>query len=155
MLKQPILRQPVVRTVAAISLGAIAGALSRYYFGLAMNQFLGIEVPYSTLVINVTGCFVMGFLATLSLGQVISVHPDIRLLLLTGFLGSYTTFSSYELDSAHLLQQERLGADLFYWVGSVTLGLMSLQFGLSLAAGLLGKLDPAGETLYKGDRSNR
>lgn len=155
MLKQPILRQPVVRTVAAISLGAIAGALSRYYFGLTMNQFLGIEVPYSTLVINVTGCFVMGFLATLSLGQVISVHPDIRLLLLTGFLGSYTTFSSYELDSAHLLQQERLGADLFYWVGSVTLGLMSLQFGLSLAAWLLGKLDPAGETLYKGDRSNR
>jgi CrcB protein len=154
VLKQPILRKPVVRTIAAISLGAIAGALCRYYSGLAMNHLLGIEVPYSTLVINVTGCFAMGFLATLSPGQVVSLHPDIRLLLLTGFLGSYTTFSSYELDSAHLLQQDRLGVGLFYWVGSVTLGFMSLQFGMSFAEWLLGKLDPSRETPHKRDRSN-
>lgn len=154
MLKQSILRKPVVRTVVAISLGAIAGALCRYYFGLAMNHLLGIAVPYSTLVINVTGCFVMGFLVTLSLGQVISLHPDIRLLLLTGFLGSYTTFSGYELDSVHLLQQDRLGADLFYWVGSVILGFMSLRFGMLFAEWLLGKLDPAEKTLHHRDRSN-
>lgn len=154
MLKWPILQKPVVRTVAAISLGAIAGALCRYYSGLAMNHLLGIEVPYSTLVINVTGCFAMGFLATLSLEQVISLHPDVRLLLLTGFLGSYTTFSSYELDSAHLLQQDRLGADLFYWMGSVTLGFMSLQLGMLFAEWLLGKLAPFRETLHKHDRSN-
>jgi CrcB protein len=154
MLKQPFLQQPVVRTVAAISLGAIAGALGRYYFGLVMNHLLGIDVPYSTLVINVTGCLAMGFLATLSLGQVISLHPDIRLLLLTGFLGSYTTFSGYELDSAHLLQQDRLQADLFYWVGSVMLGFMSLQFGIAFAEWLLGKLDPSRETPHNRDRSN-
>lgn len=151
MLKQPILQKPFVRTVAAISLGAIAGAWGRYYFGFAMNHLLGIEVPYSTLVINVTGCLAMGFLATLSLGQVISLHPDVRLLLLTGFLGSYTTFSSYELDSAHLLQQNRLGADLFYWLGSVTLGFMSLQFGISLAEWLARKLDPSGEMPHHRD----
>jgi len=154
VLRQPILQKPVVRTVAAISLGAIAGALSRYYFGLAMNHLLGIELPYSTFVINVTGCFAMGVLATLSLGQVIGMHPDIRLLLLTGFLGSYTTFSSYELDSAHLLQQERLGTDLFYWVGSVTLGFMSLQFGVSFAEWLLGKLNPSEEKPHPRDRSH-
>ncbi|MCS6815039.1 MAG: CrcB family protein, partial [Cyanobacteria bacterium] len=72
MLERLMLRQPVVRTVAAISLGAIAGALCRYYFGLAMNHLLGIEVPYSTLVINVTGCLAMGIVATLSLDQVVN-----------------------------------------------------------------------------------
>ncbi|MGQ9872135.1 fluoride efflux transporter FluC [Leptodesmis sp.] len=79
---------------------------------------------------------------------------DVRLLLLTGFLGSYTTFSSYELDSAHLLEQDRLGADLFYWMGSVTLGFMSLQLGMLFAEWLLGKLAPFREMLHKHDRSN-
>nr|RNJ64847.1 MAG: hypothetical protein EDM05_34265 [Leptolyngbya sp. IPPAS B-1204] len=103
--------------------------------------------PFSALILQV-------FVPYLALGQVISMHPDVRLLLLTGFLGSYTTFSSYELDSAHLLQQDRLGADLFYWVGSMTLGFMSLQVGISLAEWLLGKLDPLGETPHNRDQSN-
>jgi len=72
-----------------------------------------------------------GLLATLSLGQVISFHPDLRLLLLTGFLGSYTTFSSYVLDSVKLLSQRDLQADLIYWTGSVLLGFISLQLGVA------------------------
>lgn len=136
-----MLKQPVVRTVVAISLGAIAGALCRYYLGLGIGHLLGTAMPYGTLVINITGCFVMGLLATLSLGQVISLHPDPRLLLLTGFLGSYTTFSSYELDSARLLSQKDLQADLIYWSGSVLLGFIGLQLGTTLAEWLLRKLD--------------
>ena len=136
-----MLKQPVVRTVVAISLGAIAGALCRYYLGLGIGHILGTAVPYGTLVVNITGCFTMGLLATLSLGQVISFHPDLRLLLLTGFLGSYTTFSSYELDSAKLLFQKDLQADLIYWTGSVLLGLVSLQLGITLAEWMLRKLD--------------
>jgi len=72
-----------------------------------------------------------GLLATLSLGHVISFHPDLRLLLLTGFLGSYTTFSSYVLDSVKLLSQRDLQADLIYWTGSVLLGFISLQLGVA------------------------
>ena len=136
-----MLKQPVVRTVVAISLGAIAGALCRYYLGLGIGHILGTAVPYGTLVVNITGCFTMGLLATLSLGKVISFHPDLRLLLLTGFLGSYTTFSSYELDSAKLLFQKDLQADLIYWTGSVLLGLVSLQLGITLAEWMLRKLD--------------
>lgn len=136
-----MLKQPVVRTVVAVSLGAIAGALCRYYLGLGIGHILGTAVPYDTLVVNITGCFTMGLLATLSLGQVISFYPDLRLLLLTGFLGSYTTFSSYELDSAKLLFQKDLQADLIYWTGSVLLGLVSLQLGITLAEWMLRKLD--------------
>ncbi|MGQ9873373.1 fluoride efflux transporter CrcB [Leptodesmis sp.] len=136
-----MLKQPVVRTVMAISLGAIAGALCRYYLGMEIGHLLGTAMPYGTLVVNITGCFFMGLLATLSLGQVISIHPDLRLLLLTGFLGSYTTFSSYELDSAKLLSQRDLQADLIYWTGSVLLGSISLQLGITLAEWVLKKLD--------------
>jgi len=136
-----MLKKPMVRTIFAIVLGAIAGALSRYYLGLGIAQFFGSEMPYGTLIINVTGCFVMGFLTVLSLGQLISIHPDVRLLLLTGFLGSYTTFSSYELDSAKLLQQRRLEPDLLCWMDSTILGFISLQLGIVLAEWLLNKLE--------------
>jgi CrcB protein len=61
-----------------------------------------------------------------------SIHPDIRLLVTTGFLGSYTTFSSYELDVAKLLE-DSLASDLLYWSGSALLGLFTLQLGITLA----------------------
>lgn len=56
-----MIKQPGVRTVMAISLGAIAGALCRYHLGLGIGPLLGTSTPYGTLVINMTGCLVMGF----------------------------------------------------------------------------------------------
>ncbi|HIK43364.1 MAG TPA: fluoride efflux transporter CrcB [Leptolyngbyaceae cyanobacterium M65_K2018_010] len=136
-----MLNQPVVRTIAAIALGAIAGALSRYYLVQGLTQMLGTHLPYGTLVVNISGCFAMGLLATLFLGPVITVHPDLRLLLLTGFLGSYTTFSSYELDSARLLMEERFQAELIYWGGSALVGFFSLQGGMTLANWLVNQVE--------------
>ena len=130
---------PAVRTPIAIALGAIAGALSRYYLGLWLNSWLGTTFPYSTLIINLTGCFGMGVLATLFLHFLHSdrqIHPDIHILLTTGFLGSYTTFSSYTLETATLLQQH-LGSALLYWVGSAGLGLLSLSLGMVLTKRVL------------------
>lgn len=139
-----MLKQPVMRTIAAIALGAIAGALSRYYLGLSINNILGVALPFSTLIINVTGCFGIGLLATLFAVPVLNNHPDLKLLLLTGFLGSYTTFSGYELDTVTLLAQDHTGIALFYWAGSVLLGLLSLQLGIVLADRLLVKLNQDG-----------
>ncbi|WP_017315218.1 fluoride efflux transporter CrcB [Mastigocladopsis repens] len=128
-----MLQNPAIRTPVAISLGAIAGALSRYYLGLWFNQLFGTDFPYSTLIINISGCFVMGFFTTLSLGRLITIHPDVRLLVTTGFLGSYTTFSTYELDIVKLLQQGSLEISLLYCLSSAVLGLFSLQLGIALA----------------------
>jgi len=127
MLKNPALRAPF-----AISLGAIAGALSRYYLGTWFAQMFGMAIPYGTLFINTSGCFLMGFFATLSLGRIITIHPDVRLLVITGFLGSYTTFSTYELDTAKLLERS-WESDFLYWSGSAVLGLLALQLGIALA----------------------
>jgi CrcB protein len=121
-----------LRTPLAISLGAIAGAIGRYYIGAWFAQLFGSAIPYGTLFINISGCFLMGFFATLSLERIATIHPDVRLLVTTGFLGSYTTFSTYELDTAKLLERSWEG-DVLYWFGSAVLGLFVLQLGSALA----------------------
>ncbi len=127
-----IWEHPVVRTVAGISLGAVAGALCRYYLGIWFTQFLGHSFPYGTMFVNVTGCFLMGFFVPFALMRVLMIHPNLRLMVTTGFLGSYTTFSSYELDMAKLVDRSP-AIGLLYWGGTALLGLISLQLGSALA----------------------
>ncbi|BAT51196.1 crcB protein [Nostoc sp. NIES-3756] len=127
-----MLQNPAVRTPIGISLGAISGALSRYYLGLWFTQLFGTGFPYSTLIINVSGCFVMGFFTKHPL-TLITIHPDIRLLVTTGFLGSYTTFSTYELDEAKLFQEHNLEIYLLYYLMSAFFTLISLLLGNALA----------------------
>ncbi len=123
-----------IRVPVAISLGAIAGALLRYYLGLWFLWLCGPKFPYGTLIINVSGCFIMGFFATISLGRgLVTISPEIRLLVATGFLGSYTTFSSYELDTAKLLEQHHSQLSLLYWLISAILGLFGFLMGTALA----------------------
>lgn len=121
----------------AISLGAIAGALSRYYISLEMNQWLGTAFPFATLFINVSGAFVMGFFTSLALRNLIS--PDLRLLIAVGFLGSYTTFSTYTLDLEKLVANGNWQFTFLYWTGSTFLGLLSLEAGSYLARSLPSK----------------
>jgi CrcB protein len=134
-----MLQNPAVRTPIGISLGAIFGALSRYYLGLWLTQLVGTSFPYNILLINMSGCFVMGFFTTLALGRLINISPDIRLLMTTGFLGSYTTFSTYELDTARLLQERSLEIDFIYWLSSAVLALLCLLLGNMLAELLTNK----------------
>lgn len=124
--------QTGIRTITAISLGAVSGALSRYYLSLWLNQLLGNAFPYGTGIINLSGCFGMGFFTALVLKSP-SIHPDLRLLITTGFLGSYTTFSTYQLDAAKLLEQGNWELDLLYWTGSAILGVLTLWLGMRLA----------------------
>ncbi len=125
-----------IRAPIAISLGAIAGALSRYYLTLGFTQWLGSAFPYGAFAINLSGSFVMGFFTTLVLAQVIT-SPDLRLLISVGFLGAYTTFSSYSLDTVNLLDTSRGGTALLYWAGSAVLGVICLGAGRLLAQNLL------------------
>ena len=123
-----MLRHPI-----AISLGAIAGALSRYYLSLWFAQRFGTSFPYGTLFVNFTGCLGMGFFVTLALEQITVVSPEIRSLVAVGFLGSYTTFSSYELDTLALLRDRHTAVALLYWVSTAVVGLFSAQLGVILA----------------------
>ena len=128
-----IFNEPEIRNPIAISLGAIAGALSRYYLTLWFAQRFGNSFPYGTFFINLSGCFAMGFFMTLALSRVVIVPAEVRLLVATGFLGSYTTFSTYGLDTVALLSNHHSMSGVLYWSGSAILGILSVQFGVVLA----------------------
>jgi fluoride exporter len=128
-----VLEKQSVRNPIAVSLGAIAGALSRYYLSIWITQRLGTSFPYATLIINLTGSFAMGLLATLVLERVLLISPEVLLLIATGFLGSYTTFSSYELDTINLVQESSFDKAIIYWFGSAVMGAVSLYLGISTA----------------------
>jgi fluoride exporter len=123
---------PSVRAPLAIALGAVPGALSRYYLTLLFTRWLGTSFPYGTFFINLTGALAMGFFVTLTLERAIQ-SPDLRLLIAVGFLGSYTTFSTYTLDTSVLLRNGTYGFGLFYWAGSAVLGVIGLEIGGWLA----------------------
>ena len=128
-----VFSKPSLRNPIAVSLGAIAGALSRYYFSLWLVRVFGADFPYATILVNLTGSFAMGLLSTLVLEKGLSLLPEIRLLIAVGFLGSYTTFSSYELDTANLVSHSRLNSAFIYWLGSAAVGYFSLYLGIVFA----------------------
>ncbi|MBW4574811.1 MAG: fluoride efflux transporter CrcB [Aphanothece sp. CMT-3BRIN-NPC111] len=128
-----MLQDPTIRNPIAISLGAIAGALSRYYLTLWFAQRLGTSFPYGTFFINLTGCFGMGFFVTLALERVAAIPPEVRLMVTTGFLGAYTTFSTYGLETFSLLRERSFLFAGSYWAGSAILGIISVQLGTLLA----------------------
>jgi CrcB protein len=119
---------PTIRAPIAVSLGAIPGALCRYYISLCFGQWFGAAFPFGTFFINLTGAFLMGAFVTFSSERSLS-YPDLRLLIAVGFLGSYTTFSTYALDAITLLQSGNLGFASFYGIGSVVLGILGVLVG--------------------------
>lgn len=128
-----VLEKQSVRNPIAVSLGAIAGALSRYYLGIWLAQRLGTSFPYATLIINLTGSFALGLLTSLVLERILPISPEVRLLIATGFLGSYTTFSTYELDTINLVQDSSFNKAIIYWLGSAVMGSVSLYLGIIAA----------------------
>jgi CrcB protein len=115
-----------------ISIGAIPGALGRYYFGKLLGDWLGTSFPFGTFVINLSGSLLMGFLAMYTVEKFV-FSPELQLLMITGFLGSYTTFSTYALDISTLLRSSTKVKTLFYGAGSIILGLICLKVGINLA----------------------
>lgn len=122
---------PAVHAPILVALGAIPGALSRYYLTLLAAQWFGITFPYGTFLINLTGSGLIGFLSTLIAKQVASA--DLQSLLIVGFLGSYTTFSTYALDTSNLLRTGSRKRAWFYWLGSPILGFFCVELGIFLA----------------------
>jgi fluoride exporter len=125
---EKLMLYPALSAPIAISLGAIAGALSRYYLTLWFTQQFGADFPYGTFVINLSGCFFMGLITTLAIGTN-WITPEFRLMLTTGFLGAYTTFSTYGLDTLNLLRMQHWAIAGSYWLGSAVLGIGGVQLG--------------------------
>ena len=115
-----------------ILLGGGVGSLARYVVGSVIATRFGTRFPAGTMVVNVTGCFLIGLIMTL-LTERLQPHPYWRLALVVGFLGGYTTFSSFEWETYSAVREGGLWIGLANIVGSVTLGYAAVWLGALLA----------------------
>jgi fluoride exporter len=107
--------------VIVLSIGGILGVNARYWLGAWINRWTSPQFPWATVIINVTGSFLIGFL-TIVLTRW-TPHPNIRLMVITGFLGGYTTFSTFENDALTLWERGEGRLMAANVIGSVTVGL--------------------------------
>ena len=117
--------------LVALSIGGALGVNARYWLGAWMNRWTSAQFPWATVTINISGSFLIGFL-TVALARWLP-HPNVRLLVISGFLGGYTTFSTFENDSLTLWERGEgllMAANL---VGSVAAGFAAVVLGTALA----------------------
>jgi CrcB protein len=111
-----------------ILLGGGIGSLARYVAGSAIMTRFGSRFPLGTMAVNVTGSFLIGLLMTL-LTERWQPHPNWRLLLVVGFLGGYTTFSSFEWETFSAVREGGFWIGLANVVGSVAFGYAAVWLG--------------------------
>ncbi len=118
-----------------LSIGGALGVNARYWFAVWFDRLIDTRIfPWATLTINVSGAFVLGFLATMS-ARFNSHHP-VRLFCLVGFLGGYTTFSTFAFEAHKLADSGLPGRSLTYMIGSIAGGFLAVTLGILLARSL-------------------
>ena len=119
-------------TLLAIAVGGALGALARYGLSVGVSASLGPNFPFGTLAVNLLGSVAMGICFVLFVERS-GVSPELRLGIMTGFLGAFTTFSTFSLETLHLLDAGRLVAGIVNIIGSVVLCVLGCWGGISLA----------------------
>jgi len=117
--------------VIAIAAGGAFGALMRYWVSTATYAWLGRGFPWGTLMVNVLGSFAMGVLYVLLLDRLTS-GPELRAFLLIGFLGAFTTFSTFSIETFNLIEDAQLGRALLNAGGSVIVCIAAAWLGVVL-----------------------
>ena len=117
----------------AVAAGGALGSLARFWLTGAMSALTGPRFPWGTLLINVVGSFVIGGVAGVTLTPTrMAMHPDLRIFLMVGICGGFTTFSAFSLQLLELLQTGDTVAGVLYAAGSVLLCLLFVWFGWCL-----------------------
>jgi fluoride exporter len=129
--------QVVNKLLWYVALGSGMGGAARLLIGSFVQHRVGSSFPFGTLVINITGSFVLGFLIRYALGAP-NMSPELRALMTTGFCGGYTTFSTYSFETATLIEDGRYERAAIYVLLSVGLALLGVFGGFATARHLLG-----------------
>jgi len=114
--------------ILLIGFAGALGTIARYLIGSWAGKTLGTSFPYGTLIVNVTGCFLISLVAQLALSTTL-ISPTLRLTLTTGFMGGLTTYSSFNFETTNLFRERGWG------MGLVNLG---VTLAVCFFAGLLG-----------------
>ena len=128
-------REIALHKYLLIAIGGALGSVARYWVGSTVGSRMGFKFPYGTLLVNLTACLIIGFSITL-LERRADLNPAWRFLFPIGFIGAYSTFSTFEWET---LAELRSGAFLMaalYAGGSMILGLVAVWGGVALAEAL-------------------
>ena len=115
-----------------IAVGGALGALARYWLGVTVTGRMGTRFPWGTFVINMTACVILGFSLTF-LSRRAGINPAWRYLIPVGFVGAYSTFSTYEWETLSNLRSGAFLLAALYAVSSLLLGLLAVWCGSVLA----------------------
>ncbi len=122
--------------ILAVALGGSFGAVVRFLVSSGIYQWLGRGFPYGTLVVNVIGSFMLGLLTESLIQQRITVTFEYRAAILVGFIGAFTTFSTFSLETFYLIEQGNLSKAAVNIFTSVTACLLAIWIGLLCGRGL-------------------
>jgi CrcB protein len=117
-----------------VGAAGFCGAIARFAVARVSGQLFRTSVPVGTLLINVSGSFALGWLLVWLKGRGPPMSDALRLAIGVGFLGAYTTFSTFTYESSRLWDDGEMIKATAYVVGSVALGLLAVRFGMSLAS---------------------
>jgi fluoride exporter len=120
-------------TYLAVGLGAGLGGICRYAITALFVTRFGPGLPLGTFFINLSGSFAIGLISELAQTRVVGIDPLTRVALTAGFLGGYTTFSTFAFETRTLAAEREWAASLAYAVGSVTLGVAACYAGIVIA----------------------
>ena len=115
-----------------IAVGGAVGSIARYWVGSTVANRMGTRFPYGTFVINITACVIIGFSLTF-LARRVDLNPAWRFLIPVGFIGAYSTFSTYEWETLSTLRAGAFFLAALYAVSSLILGLAAVWGGAMIA----------------------
>ena len=118
--------------ILAIAVAGAAGAVSRFWMTRTIFEWLGTGFPYATLIINISGSLLLGFFSVLFL-QKIDVPEPLRFAILIGFLGAFTTFSTFSYETLSLLEQGQQFKAMIYVSASILICVFASWCGVLLA----------------------
>lgn len=123
-----------------VALGSALGGVARFLLSTFLQQKAGTGFPIGTLVVNVSGSILLGFLLRYALSTT-TISPEVRGLLTTGFCGGYTTFSTFTYETMALLEDGETGRATAYVLSSVLVSLIGVYLGITAARELIALRD--------------
>ncbi len=118
-----------------VGVAGFFGAVSRYWLDGVVTRFTGGGFPWGTFVVNVSGCFLVGLLTTLLTERIVP-HPTARIALTVGFVGAYTTFSTFAYESLRQLQEGAVGLAFVNVATSLLTGIFAAWVGVTAGRAL-------------------
>ena len=124
------IRNYEMKELLLVCIGSFFGGGARYLVSKAVQSWVAASFPWGTMVVNIVGCFLIGLLSGLSLGG--NISPNTKLILVTGFCGGFTTFSTFMNENLLFGREGSMLSAVLYTLASLALGLIAVLLGYQI-----------------------